>query len=450
MSNLTYPEYTYNDLVFPTFNISESSAEFSRDTSATVEVPAAKLVSSCSKLSAKEINMTFNDDGEDTGAPDVYFEEPYTCPNGTDFKFLQGLELPSSEEAQIFGFMFPPSTNQDPYVKRHCDVDVDSLDDSYRYPPWISKTYIWGQLSGSDSKFDYLAIWRCKYTWAEIRTHVNMLSGDDGVLLDHNKPPEEDTSSIRNWDPPFSVPTFLNDDIFPETLDLENTTRAHLHRSFMGIMEPFTSLNLDALGEADRQEEILQALHSSLGFLAAQLASLESRLNLSESSDMDPRDPGELPSLDVTITDFTRRRLQQNEEVTWAVMAILGLVALGNLWVLTSDTMRSYLGLRSSSWRLLHRDANGLAPLDFGSVAMTDALLHGSNSFGYMPEGASLMPLKELLHHLAGRRFRMGWFFNNETQRDEYTIGVLDDDNFVFQGGKGVAEKRYERLGEET
>ena len=446
LSTLTFPEHTYNDLVFPTFNLSEV-AGFSQDKSAEIKVPAAKLVSSCAKLSEKEINMTYNEE-ERPGAPDFYFEEPYTCPNGTDFKFLQGFELPPSEEAQPFGFMSPPSTNQDPYIKMHCDVNVDSLDESYRYPPWISKTYIWGKSSASNAEFDHLAIWRCNYTWAEITTRITMRWGNDTLVLDDNNRPAEDESSIRSWSPPFSIPTFSNNDVFPEKIDIENTTRAHLHSSFMGIVQPFTPLSLDALGEEDQEEQILQALHSSLGFFAAQLANLENRLNLSETSDMAPTHHDELRPLNVTIMDFNRHRLQQHYEVTWAIMAILGLVALGNLWVVISDIVRSYLGPKRPGWRLLHRDTNGLAPLDFGSVAMAEALLEGSNSLRYMPEGAHLMPSKELFQHLAGRQFRMGWFFNSETQTDEYTIGVMEDDNFVFQGGKEVGEKRYERVRE--
>lgn len=64
-------------------------------------------------------------------------------------------------------------------------------------------------------------------------------------------------------------------------------------------------------GRPNKDEKILEALHSSLGLAAAQLVNIEGRLDLNETSTQGPHNPPELPSLGARVTYLPRSRLVQ-------------------------------------------------------------------------------------------------------------------------------------------
>lgn len=72
---------------------------------------------------------------------------------------------------------------------------------------------------------------------------------------------------------------------------------------------------------------------------------------------------------------------------------------------------------------------------------MTEALLGDSNILSSLPDDAHVLTADALQAHLAGKMLKLGWFLNVETETHELTIGVLDDDSFVFKGDKWEAGK---------
>lgn len=72
----------------------------------------------------------------------------------------------------------------------------------------------------------------------------------------------------------------------------------------------------------------------------------------------------------------------------------------------------------------------GLAPEGFNSLALMASLLQGSNYDTHIPHDAYRVPPKQLHEKLAGKRFRMGWFYDHEIQDRVFTVGVLDDESF--------------------
>ncbi|KAI3530478.1 hypothetical protein CSPX01_14811 [Colletotrichum filicis] len=198
---------------------------------------------------------------------------------------------------------------------------------------------------------------------------------------------------------------------------------------FTLLLEPYGRLSLEAFGDPSLEDEVLNGTHRLYAFLAAQLANLENRFDITNSSTGGP--PSSLPTINAATANLTRRRLVQNPKVTYAIIGILSLTAISQILVLIFGVSRP---LRKS--RLFNMNVKGLAPDGYNSMAAMKTLLQDSNAMDYLPEGAELMSKENLHRQLSGLRFRMGWFWRESTQTRRYTIGVLDDENFEFLGDK--------------
>ncbi|KAF6802279.1 hypothetical protein CSOJ01_11695 [Colletotrichum sojae] len=205
---------------------------------------------------------------------------------------------------------------------------------------------------------------------------------------------------------------------------------------FEALILPHGRLSLELFGDPNQEAEILGALNYNYAAFAAQLANLENRFNVSESSRTGPLPSGSLPNLVGTFTDRGRRRLVQNARVTYVILAILGLAIVVHVTALLLNRFRRVEG---KTW-IFDVEVKGLAPDGLHSIAAAVSLLKDSNASRFLPEGAHLLSSDELHGQLADLRFRRGWFQDADRNR-KYTVGVLGDDEFKFLGKKKSLEK---------
>ncbi|KAF4887774.1 hypothetical protein CGCF415_v014710 [Colletotrichum fructicola] len=421
---LKYPQNTYDDLVFPVLDNADN-LNFSQNISVKASIPAAKLNSTCWELSPDIYRAKFS--GFGNRDIDLVANESFSCPNGSQATFSVSMTPPQIDLTTI-GSTKPKA----------CGLSFGSLDDFYHSPNRF-QTYAWGKFSKKNREFQHLSIWRCNYSWTEVPTEVHLRFSGGEYVLDSEKRPQPDLSRARPWSPPFDVPhidgQFGNIESAIPDVNTDATLIGELSEWFRPLMRPFGRFSLDAFEDPSQEEQILDDLHHQYGFLAAQLANLENRFDITESSETDP--PPSLPHLEAVATDNGRRRLVQDPRVTYVIIAILSLTIIANLWALGFVAT----GLTTGKSRLLHMKVEGLAPDGCNSMAAMAALLSNSNILSRLPGNANSMSAKELNNHMSGLRFQMGWFLDEATQTKHYTIGAMDDEDFKFIGSKEQMDK---------
>lgn len=439
-SSLNYPQNTYRDLVFPAFKLEGMSMPRNGST-VTATLPAAKLLPTCVELGEDDYDI---EPYYDSISSRIHIFRDLTCPDGDVLKIERTLFF---QEGDWFIFGSTMYSEAGRIVQQRCNSStVEPWNTTSS--TWWEQIYIWGNHTADPEDEDRLAIWACNYTWFEVPTRVTLLPVDGGTLqIDSQNPPQEDTSASRPWEPPFSVPVFEDDmtnrtdgTVFFNVYE-DETVNYPITPRYSIIREPYGPLEKDVLADPTQDQAVLEALHSNLAFFTAQLANLEYRLLLNETSEIEPRTHPDLSPLELTITDNRRYRLVQDATVTYITIAILVLHVAVSTWASISTLLRrlSSRGDLRRPW-LLDMDLRGLAPNGFNSFALTDALLADSNVHSHLPKDPHLLPAVDLQAHLAGKTFRLGWFFDLGTETDRLTVGALHDDTFVFKGEKWKSE----------
>lgn len=445
---ITWPRNTYYDLIFPNISTANAILGDSRNTSITLTIPAAKLNSTCTKLSNLENSISFERGGETGTGFQVAFRESISCPNGSQAT-LQSTMSHSVMYAPKFSYVAniinSPGNRKDSRLA--CGGADDDNYSAYRY-----QTYVWGNFSWAKKDFEYMTTWRCKYTWIEIPTNISLTFVDGDYILDPKAPPRPDISNTRPWSPEFDIPHInsrfddrkgneRNDsteigNVFPLVRLSFEDRYGHMSDEFNAILRPHGRVSIEVFGDANQEVEILKELNHNYAAFAAQLANLENRFSVNESSRTGPLPSGSLPDVVGTFTDRGRRRLVQNAPVTYVILGILGLVIVIHVSALLLNIFQRVGG---ETW-IFDMEVEGLAPDGLHSIAAAVSLLKDSNASKFLPEGAHLLSSDELHGQLADLRFQMGWFQDADGNR-KYTIGVLGDDEFKFLGKKKSVEK---------
>lgn len=371
----------------------------------------------------------------------TYINQTFTCPNGTTSQLtsLQPLSAATDRLGSSYLADVLTSPGNPRSVNLTCGLNLTT--EQGEHTKWRLQTYVWGEFSKDRDAFAHLSVWRCNYTWAEVPTRVSLASVDGEWVLDPERPPRPEPTSgtPRPWTPPLDIPhvnyeSMSRDpgDAFPQ-VKLTDPLAGDMDEQFKVLVEPYGDIPLSALGEPGRDEEVLRGLQHNYAFVAAQLANIENRYAMNESSRDSGPPAGGLPDLDAVVTDAGRRRLVQNAVVTYVLVGVLSAVAAANLWALASAAARRFGG-RTLPFDV---DVRGLAPDSFHSMTAGAALLQGSNAPGHMPEHTHLMDAREIYGRLAGLDFRMGWFRRLADGARCYTIGVMGDDGFEFVGERG-------------
>jgi hypothetical protein len=301
---------------------------------------------------------------------------------------------------------------------------------------WRAETYSWGRFSASRTDFEEIFVWWCNDSWIEVPTAVTMIETDGDFQIDTTHPPIPDYTKTRPWTPAFDLPLFSvqkqDSNALPEASYPESML--NLEDEFRSLVTVVKSLTLEDLGDPKRDAYVVKMLNNNMSLLMAQLANIESRLALNETSVSDPYDPGELKPIEITLIDHSRRRAVQNAIITYVLVSIICLLVLVNTWALISACVSHLLPGKGQHGLLLDLELKGLAPEGFNALATMESRLHGSNYLDHVPHDAFALPPRELQEHIAGKHFRMGWFLNRQTEERVFTVGILGDDDFDFSG----------------
>lgn len=446
-SNFTYPESTYEGLVFPSLDISNPEVDQKPGMLAMASIPAAILVPTCDRVPRDDLIL---DSVPYQFGLNFKYEiralRIFNCSDGRENRLTNWIGTSSKthrdKRSYIAGIL---ESLDNPAVKAGLCSDPDP---SISYQPFRVQTYLWGNFSiapdRKDLGFEYVSLWKCNYTWVEVMAETKLTWTDGHFAIDHTDPPKIDVSTAKPWSPPFSVPLFdVNLPEFPTfrpSLLTVFTQGMYVNEliegfddQFKAITKPYGPIAVEDFDNPDKESEILEALHFNVAMATAQLVNSEQRFGINETSNMAPKEHGELPQVKATIMNPNRTRLIQNPAVTIAILMILSLVASVNIWALVSAVLRRYHGIHS--W-LIDMEFKGVAPDDFNSTALMDALLHESNIKSYFPEDLRLTPPSKIYEELRELSFVLGWFggYGHWEDEAELTIGVLDDEESPFLG----------------
>ncbi|WYZ35372.1 hypothetical protein EsH8_X_000019 [Colletotrichum jinshuiense] len=440
---LAYPKNTYDDLVFPVLGGVEDAAA-PQNTTITVTVPTAKLHPvTCARVPATDYNINITNWTEETTYYKADITQLFSCPNGSRAQIFGSLDMGTATHrlGRSYVAEILPSPQNINAINGACKLGVNTS--TYEYASWRFQTYAWGEYSKEKNDFTHFSIWNCNYTWVETATEVHLTANQGGYILDPERPPQPELSTIKSWSPTLDVPhvtdEFINRgiyDAFPR-LTIADSLAGGIDDQFKVLIEPFGQLPLEAIGDSTQDDKVLQGLQHNYGLVAAQLVNIENRYRLNESSRNRPPPAGGLPALNAIISDNGRRRLVQNPQITYILVGVLGVVTLANIWALFSAATHR------RSW-LFDMDVKGLAPDGFHSMANMGTLLRGSNASDYLPENTELLSSKELHGQISDLRFRLGWFQRAPSQDRLFTIGVAETSDFQYLGSRSRSVKIVE------
>ncbi|KAK2770459.1 hypothetical protein CKAH01_14734 [Colletotrichum kahawae] len=467
-ANFTYPKNTYADMAFPVLDMSQLSvANSARQVTVQFKVPAARLVSSCERLPEARFNVSVMNYTEQVSqnTSETVYQGPMLikekCPTGNTnnlghlFIFGRNQTGAHSGRSNFADILASPGNLYD--MNQPCRLNITDVNELLR--PTMQQTYVWGQWNYDKYDFDLLRFWRCDYSWGQVMTDVTMVKGADGEFaIDQTRPPVPDLSTTKKMHHPFDVPVWNYQDLMvvgataaffgnvaPEII-VTDPSAGDINAFFRPLIQPYGKLPIEAFGDPEWENVILEELHTNLGFASAQLANVEYRLDVGQDSRTTPFPAEGLPAVEALVIDGGQRRLVQNATVTYLIIGILGLVALVILWTLFSRVMRM-CGVKRDWFAM---DVKGLAPDGFGSIGAMTSLLRDSNAMDHVPSQSERVSTADIHEMLKGLWFRLGWFNREADQRRHFTVGVLEDKKFSWVESKIEAEtgekSMYERV----
>ncbi|KAF9873347.1 hypothetical protein CkaCkLH20_09160 [Colletotrichum karsti] len=448
-ANITYPQNTYDSLVFPALGGFED-IDHAANKSLRFTIAAAQPQASCSKLPDDQYSVSIQE--AKLNSKKIYeatFYEPFTCSDTKQTRTNMTRTFKSTASASIVGEAYFGGVLGSPENFRDtigpCNLRSQANFEDKEFFPTRTKTYIWGKLSVAQKGFEYLSVWKCNYTIAKVDTEVNMINVDGDFVVDVENPPKPDSATLGVWDPAINLPresgqtpVGLIQDPYPD-VEIQDSWAGEMDNEFKALLTATDRpIPLSALGSSTWDERILHQLTSKYEFLQAQLLNVEGRLGLYQDS-ISTKAPGSLPAVDAEVTDKGRRRLKQNVVVTYIVVAILLAVSIINL-------LTVIVGSRS---HVLSMNTRGLAPKGFNSIESMVGLLRGSNAVEHLPAGTELLSEPELYGQMSNLNFQLGWFQRRDGMRI-YTVGVLGDDGFEFKFSKQAFNSGLERVRQAT
>uniref|UniRef100_A0A8H7N2V0 Uncharacterized protein n=1 Tax=Bionectria ochroleuca TaxID=29856 RepID=A0A8H7N2V0_BIOOC len=355
-SELRYPEGTYRDLVYPIVRLNDAVQDWTGRVSIQLTLPAARLSPECFQLN----DFKANPDSEVADEDHIIasYTEEIICPNGLGQAALTRdirVELGNETNPRYFA---KTMSSQD-YVMLIRKLCKEDDDENKNYRPWTVETFMWGAISASKKTFDYIEGWRCNYTWTEVPTLFTYRSSNSQPQLDYGRPPVSDDTKAKPWEPYFSAP---NMDFLQPDFSIQNARAAEVDEAFAPLIKPFGPLGLDEFGDSSKTNYILNTIHFRRAIVAAQYANANNRLKLNDTSDTEPKNHPTISPSNGSITRTNKRRLVQNFGVTIAIIVILTLAFIVNLWALSSRMMKRFLGVDSGF--LLDLNMKGFARMN--------------------------------------------------------------------------------------
>ncbi|CAH0054450.1 unnamed protein product [Clonostachys solani] len=425
-SELRYPEGTYRDLVYPVVKLNDAVQDWTGNVSVQLTLPAARLWPDCFQLRSFEANPDYELADEEHII--ASYPERIVCPNRPSQATLTRdirIALGNETNPRYFAKIMSPQ-DYALLVRKLCEEDDDENKNDM---PWTVETFMWGAISDSKKSFDHIEGWRCNYTWTEVPTQFTYRSSNNQAQLDYGRPPISDETKAKPWEPYFSAP---NMDFLQPDFSIQNSQAAVVDEAFAPLIKPFGPLGLDEFGDSNKTDYILNTIHFRRAIIAAQYANVKNRLKLNDTSDTEPTNHPTISPSNGSVTRTNKRRLVQNLGVTIAIVAILTLAFIGNLWALGSTMMKRFFGVQSDF--LLDLNMKGVCPDEFNSLVSWQTLLYGAAGSTVLPRDSQYMSSTQTCKELGGSNFQMGWFYQNDLKEKHFTIGSLNDPDSEYMG----------------
>jgi hypothetical protein len=157
----------------------------------------------------------------------------------------------------------------------------------------------------------------------------------------------------------------------------------------------------------------------------AQVASIDQRLRIGDTSRTEPTAQSSLPTTVGTVTNYDRLRLIQLPTPTYILVALLSIITLINMFASLGALAARWGPKDSSSSVFLDMTMRNVAPGSSGSIAAMARLLADSNILEAIPERTNKVVASRALSLsvFGGFPFRMGWFQSSRRPQPMFTVG---------------------------
>ncbi|KAH7323161.1 hypothetical protein B0I35DRAFT_427216 [Stachybotrys elegans] len=397
--NASFPSWTYEDLVFPSFSLVDTETSYSSNATINFITQALRPELQCETVPRDSINATV------TPVPDEV--------SGVSGVVQLTLELtrPTSMFATANASI---STCADaPFLSR--DVNRNRLTQNATN---IDRSFLWGNINNGEVTDLKWMLCKLRYSLVDVDLTLKL----PGLDIDTENPPKPIESSKREapllewfsgdeswaWNriKNFALSNYLQDSDF---------SSCELNVGSIGRAEAAVTSSPWAIPEYwlhdDSKQDMVEAAFKKINtiVLVQLIHALGYRTpfsNMMSTGSNSSQYFARPAPIEVRLTDHQVRRLVQSSVSTWVVIGILaavGLMTIGSIF--------------------LERCFKEVLPKNPQSIASMASMWADSNIFTTDPEAAELRT-----YAFTGRKYHMGWtkLADGELEREVYTIHIQD------------------------
>ncbi|KAI1206006.1 uncharacterized protein F4807DRAFT_453631 [Annulohypoxylon truncatum] len=385
--NLSYPSWTFEDLVIPRYQLAEpvSRKYLQPNSTVTSRLRAARAVLDCNHTTSID-DVTI----------DIWGKKTTYHPSGL-------IICPISDTGGPFGI----DALSLPWL---CDRSTDM-------EGWPSFIYAWGQCQGEGwGNGSHATVMVCNETFEEVEVQVT-LSGPNLEILENYPPVLTGSSGERiaiNFHESISQtsnPTYNISDPYANLIDDQGLD----HGLFSTLTSSRYAIPGEWLGDTSRTQDVIAAIKKVHGIVRAQMLrdSTGAWLYLNDTSantSFVAQEKLPVPPVDGEMWQILGRVMQDQV----ATCVLIGLLAV----ILLLDVILVWLSEAHGYRRAV--------PKSPGTIVAVASLFANSTFFGHLPSNAQWTTNEKLEQQFEGKRFRMGWYSDNDMNEAQvYTIGVI-------------------------
>ncbi|KAI1445837.1 hypothetical protein F5Y02DRAFT_426436 [Annulohypoxylon stygium] len=390
-ANLSYPPWTFEDLVIPQYQLANPMTpnELQLDSIITGQLRAARANLDCD-YSTSIGNVSI----------DIYGDKTTCKPSG--------LIVCPMDANEPFGL--------DPIQVRWLCDDKASIVEG-----WPALMYSWGKcqndqqaLWGNDS---YATVMICNETFEEVEVQITLFGPNLEIRESH---PPIPINSSRN-----PITLNFNESIFEPGVpgyDIPDPYNNLIgsqgqNRLFDTLTSSRYAIPDGWLGDTSRREDVIAAIKKLHGIVRAQMlrGSTGAWLYFNDTSanqSLLTRDKSPIPPVDGEMWQ-TVPRVVQNEAATYILVGFLAAIFILDVLLVWLSEVHGY---------------RRAVPKPPGTIVAVASLFVNSTFLGHLPSNAQWTTHQKLEKHFEGKRFQMGWFSGDtDNEGSVFTIGVVND-----------------------
>ncbi|KAK3361152.1 hypothetical protein B0T24DRAFT_539234 [Lasiosphaeria ovina] len=376
--NISYPDFTFEDMTFPTLALMDDDGDLPDDVIVTATVPVVRPIMACKMFSPSQITAAI------------------ATSTTTAAGIVNPLRITLAGEAADSATVISTARRLDSFGNpTNAPLDPNAFFGAGSYKPiatangtvahWI---WVWGQLAAAgtnQTSVKFVSALACNETMEQVNVVTRYVGA--GLDIDRTNPPEPDDATI--------TPVFVGIDgnlNYSDLVTLEQTPRHLLDPFFASLVSSQFAIPASALGSADATtlQAVADAITWQHKLIRAQVVSAWNRRptvsrNTTDQALVFPKDTA------------GARRVVQDMVSTRILQALLA----------------AALVFGAASWLALPK-ANDVLPRDPSSIASVAALLADGNIFGLLGRGAEWLPPADLLAFFRDglhvtMRFQLAW-----------------------------------------